>query len=317
MRTTESRAMTLTDVPMLRRYQGRGVILDAEFHMTHDPAAGPTSYLSSLLFNRGIYSYLARTNGDEVIGQFRFKGDDVNAHLLYAGPDYEDVSEDAWLALMDVLAREAGKLGAHALTAAIDVDSPLFEIMRRTRFACYMRQRVWQHAPLQAQPTLPLTEESSSDQIGIMALMCHTIPTLQQSVAIPTNEGQGLVYRVQQQVEAYIAVTEGRHGVYLLPFIHLDVVPQARDILTSAIAMIPAAARVPVYVGVRSYQSWLDRVIEEMGFTPVAEQAVMVRQIAAGVRHVAFTRGKLNGKLEPAHRVTPPYWSSARPHDED
>jgi len=317
MRKTESRAMTLTDVPMLRRYQGRGVILDTELHMTHDLSAGPTSYLSSLLFNRGIYSYLARTGSDEVIGQFRFKGEDVNAHLLYVGPNYDDVSETAWLALMDVLAREAGRLGAHALTATIDVNSPLFEIMRRTRFACYMRQRIWQHAPMQAEAVLPLTEETSSDQIGIMALMCHTIPTLQQSVAIPAGEGQGLVYRVQQQVEAYVVFTEGHHGVYLLPFIHLDVVPQAQAILRSAVALIPAAARVPIYVGVRSYQGWLDRVLEEMGFNPVAEQAVMVRQIAAGVRHVAFTRGKINSKLEPAHRVTPPYWSSARPNDED
>lgn len=315
--TAESRALTLTDVPLLRRYHGRGQILDTEMRLTQDAQVGPTSYLSSLIFNRGIYSYMARSGTHEVMGQFRYKSDDVNAHVLYTGPDYDEVDEGAWYALLDVMAREAGKLSAHSLIAEVDHHSGLFEIMRRARFACYMRQTIWRHDAVIAQPVLPLTEETGGDQIGIMSLVCHTVPTLQQAVALPTMEGQGYVYRVQHQVEAYIAVCEGRSGVYLMPFIHPNVIPQARAIIESAAARISAVSRLPVYVAARSYQPWLDDVLDSMNFTPVLEQAVMVRQIAVGVRHVAFTRGKLNSKLEPAHRVTPPYWSSARPLDEE
>lgn len=315
--TTDIRAMSLTDVPLLRRYHGRGVVLDAEVSLTQEAQAGPSSYLSSLIFNRGLYSYIARTDTHEAMGQFRYKSDDVNAHVLYMGPDYDEVDESAWYTLLDAMAREAGKLGAHSLIAEVDGRSPLFETMRRARFACYMRQTIWRHEAVQAQALLPLTEETSSDQIGIMSLICHTIPTLQQAVALPNMEGQGYVYRVQQQVQAYVAVCEGRGGVYMVPFIHPDVLPQARAIIESTAARVSATSRVPLYVAVRSYQSWLDDVLYHMNFIPLVEQAVMVRQIAIGVRHVAFSYGKLNGKLEPAHRVTPPYWSSAWPLDED
>ena len=317
MTTIESRAVTITDLPMLRRLSGRGVVLDTEIGFTQDTHGIPTSHISSLIFNRGIYSYVSRAEQYEVLGQFRYKSDDVNAHILYLAPTDEDISDGLWATLLDSMAREAGKLGSHSLIAEVDCHSRLFEMMRQTRFACYMRQTIWRHDPVQATAILPLTDETSNDQIGIMSLICHTIPTLQQAVATPTMEGQGFVYRVEQQVEAYIAWSEGKNGVYIVPFIHPDIARKGADIIESAIARISAASKVPVFVAVRSYQGWLDEAMVKLNFTPVVEQAVMVRQIAVGVRHVAFTRGKLNGKLEPAHRVTPPYWSSAQPLEED
>jgi hypothetical protein len=316
MSTTESRAITLTDLPLLRRLSGRGIVLDAETSATQDTHGVPASHLSSLLFNRGIYTYLARGDHFEAVGQFRYKADDVNAHILALAPGLDEVPEQAWLVLLDRMAREAGKLGAHSLIAEVDARHRLFETFRQARFACYVRQTIWRHDPVNARSLVPLAEETGNDQIGIMSLICHTVPTLQQAVAAPGSESQGLVYRANHQVEAYFALSEGRSGVYIVPYIHPDVQPYAADILESAVARASAASRLPVYVCVRSYQAWMDTTLHRLSFIPVVEQAVMVRQIAAGVRHIAFTRGRLNGKLEPAHRVTPPYWS-AYPLDED
>lgn len=317
MTTIESRPITLTDLPLLRRLSGRGVVLDAELSVTQNPHGVPTTHLTSLLFNRGIYTFVSRGDHHDTLAQFRYRSDDVNAHILYLAPALDDVEEGAWLHILDAMTREAGKLGAHSLIAEVDCRSHLYETLRKARFATYMRQTIWRCDAVQAQSTLPLTEETGNDQIGIMSLMCHTIPTLQQPVAITNSEGQGLVYRVNHQVEAYISWSDGKSGVYIVPFIHPDVASQAAAIIESAIARIPSATRLPVYVGMRSYQTWLSDVLPGMGFETVTEQAIMVRQIAVGVRHIAFTRGKLQGKLEHAHRVTPPYWSAVRPLDED
>jgi hypothetical protein len=314
--TTESRAITLTDLPLLRRLSGRGILLDTELSLTQDTHGVPSSHLSSLLFNRGVYTFVARDESQQVLGQFRYKPDDVNAHILYLAPALDEVSDDSvWLAILDAMTREAGKMGAHTLIGEVDTQSRLYETLRQARFACYVRQTIWHHAPSHARQRVTLSEETSNDQIGIMSLICHTIPTLQQGVATPNNDCNGLVYRHNGQVEAYIAYSEGKNGVYLIPYIHPDIARFASDILESAVAHI--GSQLPIYVCVRSYQAWLNDAVCNMNFQPVTEQAIMVRQIAAGVRHVAFTRSKINGKLEPAHRVTPPYWSSARPPDEE
>mgnify|MGYP005845703339 CR=1 FL=1 len=311
---TETRSITLVDLPTLRRLSGHGVVLDSDMSVTQETYAAHSASLVSMLLNRGMYTLLARNAHDELIGQFRYRQDDLNAHMVYLAP--EGVNDTSViLHLLDAMTREAGKLGAHALIAEVNAESALFEALRTARFACYMRQTLWRHDPVHAQETVPLTEESGNDQIGIMSLICHTIPTLQQAVTAPTPDMQGLVYRRDGHVEAYIAYSEGKQGVYLLPFIHPDVLPQARDILTSAVAKIARSSRVPITVNVRSYQAWLGDVLRDMNFAPIAEQAVMVRHIAAIVRYAPLRR--LQGKLETAVNVAPPSWSSARPYDED
>jgi hypothetical protein len=316
MTTNESRSIALTDLPLLRRLSSQGIVLDTEMRVTQSFYGVPVSHLISLLFNRGIYTYLARNDQHQVIGQFRYRADDVNAHMLCLAPALEQVDDSLWLTILDGMTREAGKVGAHTLLAEVDAQSSLFEIFRQARFACYMRQTIWRHDAVIADPTLHLSAENSNDQIGIMSLICHTIPTLQQGIATPSVETDGLVYRRNQQVEAYIAYTEGKAGIYILPYIHPNVAHLAKDIIISAIANIPSTQRLPIYITVRSYQAWLEQTMHDLNFTSVVEQAVMVRQIAAGVRHIAFSHTK-HSKQESAQRVTPPYWSSAQPLDED
>jgi len=316
--TTETRPITLVDLPVLRRLSGHGVVLDSDIGITQDAYETSSAYWTSILFNRGTYTLLARSPQEQLMGQFRYRPEDVNAHLLYLAPDLDHLADDGILLhMLDAMAKEAGKHGAHALIAEVNTDDRLFEMMRQARFACYMRQTLWRHDPVHAQEQVPLTEECGNDQIGIMSLICHTIPTLQQSVTTPSSEMQGLVYRREGHVEAYIAYSEGKSGVYVLPFIHPNMMPKARDILTSAIARMARASKVPIFVNVRSYQGWLGDVMRDMNFTPFAEQAVMVRHIAAGVRLANFARTKMQGNLETAKHAAPPFWSPVQPYDED
>jgi hypothetical protein len=301
----DTRTITLVDLPLLRRLNN-SIVLDSETGLTRDARGAKSALLSNILFPRGIYTLVARANTQQVVGQFRYRADDLNAHIVYLAPNFSEEAETpehtVWLHILDAMAREAGKHGAHALIAEIEPDSPLFEIMRNARFATYARQTIWRHSPFKVEReglTVELKPETSSDQIGIMALICSTIPTMLQQIAAPQGDLLGYVYRKNGQVEAYIALSEGAQGIYLLPFIHPDVVDEAEQIIQAAIAHTEHAARLPVYVCVRGYQSWLEDRLQRLGFERWIEQAIMVKHITARIQ-------KLNPhKVKPTLETTP------------
>jgi hypothetical protein len=291
--TTETRTMSLVDLPLLRRLTANGTVLDSEMGLTRD-ARGPQSlHLSSLLFPRNLYTLIARSETQPVIGQFRYRPDDLIAHIVYLAPSLEDECENTvWLHILDAMAREAGKHGAHSLLAEVETSSNLFETLRMARFATYARQIIWRREPgqIEQNPEIKLEDETSSDQIGILALIAATVPTLLQPIAAPSSEMEGLVYRKNGRIEAYIGVSEGSQGIYLLPFIHPDISTESEAILSAVVQRLERAAKLPIYVCVRSYQGWLNSYMEEMGFEEWLEQAVMVKQLAAGIRHPGFRR---------------------------
>ena len=291
--TTETRTMSLVDLPLLRRLTANGTVLDSEMGLTRD-ARGPHSlHLSSLLFPRNLYTLIARSESQPVVGQFRYRPDDLIAHIVYLAPSLEDECENTvWLHILDAMAREAGKHGAHSLLAEVETSSNLFETLRMARFATYARQIIWRREPGQIEHSseIKLEDETSSDQIGILALIAATVPTLLQPIAAPSSEMAGMVYRKNGRIEAYIGVSEGSQGIYLLPFIHPDISTESEAILSAVVQGLDRASKLPIYVCVRTYQGWLNSYMEGLGFEEWIEQAVMVKQLAAGIRHPGFRR---------------------------
>lgn len=312
--TTDTRTMTIVDLPLIRRLTANGTVLDSELGLTRD-ARGPNSLLlSSLLFPRGVYTLVSRSENQQVVGQFRYRPDDLNAHIVYIAPSLDGNSEDTiWLNILDAMTREAGKHGAHSLVAEVETSSHLFETLRTARFSTYARQIIWRHDAIdinKADCDIELAEGTTNDQIGIMSLINNTVPTMLQQIAAPPSDMDGLVYRREGRIEAYIGVSEGANGVYLLPFIHPDMLGKADAIIQAAVAQTDRCAKVPIYVCVRSYQNWLNDTLAELGFEEWIEQAVMVKQLTAGIRHPEFAKIAINGKLKVTSSA-PYYWSVA------
>jgi hypothetical protein len=309
--------MSLVDLPLIRRLTGSGTILDSEIGLTRDARAPESLLLSSLFFPRGLYTLVAHSDVRPVMGQFRYRPDDVTAHVVYLAPELKTGCDDtAWLHMLDAMSREAGKHGAHALVAEAEPTCRLFETLRAARFATYARQTLWRHAPFtDALPASPvtLTDDTSNDQMGIMALIASTVPPIVQQVAAPHSDMDGLVYRRNGRIEGYIGVADGPLGVYLLPYLHPDLYDDAGDILRAAIARVERSARVPVYVCVRSYHGWLNNIMPDEGFDSWTEQAVMVRQIAAGIRHTEFSRVRVSGQTATCNGT----WSTTATSDTD
>jgi hypothetical protein len=303
----ETRTVTLVDIPLVRRLSERGTILNSELGLTRDARGDNSALLSSILFARELHTLVARNGEHQVIGQFRYRQDEPNAHIVYLAPDLRaDYEDTAWLHILDAMTREAGRYGAHTLVAEVEENSLLFETMRAAGFAVYSRQVIWRHDPYPRQDNVAvrLTEEAPGDHIGVISLICSTIPTMIQQVAAPNGDGTGWVYRKNGRIEGYIVVSEGKEGVYLVPYLHPDIMPEAVDVLEAAIVNTSRTQKVPVYIGVRAYQSWLNTSLERLGFEPWVRQAVMVRHIAAGIRYSNFAR--VEARWEGARSPIPP-----------
>lgn len=316
MSETDTRTLSLVDLPLVRRLGDKGTILHSELGLTRD-ARGPNSaLLSSILFTRGLYTLVARSDKQHVVGQFRYRTDDLNAHIVYLAPRLEDGGHDSvWLHILDAMAREAGKHGAHTLIGEVEQSSHLFETMRTAGFAVYTRQTIWRHDPAPSRGgmhDIALREETPADQIDIHRLMCHLMPTLLQAVAMPPSDMNGLVYRQEGQegrLMAYIAYSEGTRGIYILPYLHPDLMPKAADLLLAAITRMHRAHKRPLYVSIRSYQPWMETIMADLGFEAWIEQAIMVKHLTARTRHPHFTPVRvLAGSLETA---TSAQWTPA------
>lgn len=292
----EVHAAKLVDLPMLRRLVERGAVLDSELFYTREFDPSSTALLQSILLpQRSLYTFVGRGQAQPVIGQFRMRAHDHLAQLVLLAPLEPEPEGGAWLGLLDAVAYEAGRRGAHMLTAEVDELSPLFPLMRQGGFAVYARQEIWRWSGELPQgsvraPQGEVAEETDEDTLDIQLLYSSIVPRLVQPIAVPSRESSGLVYRKDGRVQAYIAVSYGRSGTYLMPFMHPDVLgSEAASVLLAVIARVARAERAPVYVCVRRYQDWLGDSLRDLGFETLIQQAVLVRHIAAGVRSTAFS----------------------------
>lgn len=287
-RDTDTRAVTLVDIPLIRRLTDRATVLDSEIEFTRDAVDG--AILSSLLPQRSLYTLVARSDKQQVIGQFRMQNQ--HAHIIYIAPSLDENMDDTvWLHILDAMAREAGKHNAHALIAEVNEDSSLFETMRTAGFAVYARQQIWRRVPedhIAVEPDVELKPETENDATSIQSLIINTVPPLTQQICSPPGAMDGWIYRKNERIEAYIAVSEGKRGIYIMPYLHPDISREVPAVLEAAIRQMQNAHRRPVYVCVRRHQDWINGALEAMRFEQGPRQAVMVKHITAGVRHATF-----------------------------
>ena len=89
----------------------------------------------------------------------------------------------------------------------------------------------------------------------------------------------GLVCRPEGILQAYVAVNSGPKGIWGQPIVPPDSDCVSEQLARLAYAISGGRAR-PVYVCVRSYQAWLESVLEDLGAQAGPRQAVMVRRLA-------------------------------------
>lgn len=276
------RALELFDLPKLPRYRDKVLLLDSRRALTRGNPLGASSFISYLNLKRRIYTAIIEDEKkEEFMGGIIQRAEETFARLAYLAP------ANVPFALIDHLSAHAGKWQAHQIVAEIDEDSPTFQSLRHCGFAVYSRQRIWDLSEV----SLSTNSSSSSsrwriqkdvDLIPIQNLQREIVPPLLQQVESFTHSSNGLICQAEELL-AYVDITYGSQGIFLRPLIH----PNTDDMhekLLSLLVSLSNHRELPVYLCVRSYQAWIEPVLEEIGAKSGTRQAVLVKHLLSKVR---------------------------------
>lgn len=284
----EARSFLPIDLPLVLRLMQRGISLDSEQALTHGNLTSLGSTVLGVVTDLGAPTYVIKDGEVAYTAQFRHRYGDPHAHISFIAPGLDDpFAEEAWTVLLDAMVCGAGKRGAHTLNAEIDETSDAFVVLRRCGFAVYARQDLWRREPettpdADADLLRPVTE---NDAFAVNALYTNIVPRMVLQADTPPDPSKGWVCEQGGRIAAYISVNEGKSGLYVQSFLHPELDHNAGAIHAALLARLPRAERLPVYVCVRRYQDWLRGPLMDIGFSPWASQAVMVKHTVARIEH--------------------------------
>jgi len=289
------RSFDWRDLPLLHRVRDRGLCLDSQLAYTRGPNVLQYALLDMLSPGRTAHTFVLRPGSQASIGQVLLPSGSNGAHIAFISPaevlEHTDGAE-----MLEAMAHAAAERGAHNLIAEVDEHSPGFESLRRFGFAIYSRQRIWRlmsgdNAPpangASPDDSLPLWRaETPADELAVASLYTNLVPALVQQVEPPPERrGRGLVHWRHGELLAYLGVDGGPLGVWVQPYFH----PGAEDadrLLASFLADLQDRRQRPLYMCVRSYQSWMTAPLHDLGFEALTDQAVMVKRLAVSVRQL-------------------------------
>jgi hypothetical protein len=294
------------DLPLLHSYRHRGFFLDSTRVLIHGAVLIPVGALLSFLVPATrIFTYLYKDEDRAsitLVGQVTHVIGAPYARLSFLAP--ENAIESANLsALSDHIAFQIGQLGAFHILAEVDESSQAFQSLHRAGFAIYARQRIWRldgEAAGEAE-SVHWRACRSRDTLGVRSLYSNLVPGLVQQVEpMPKEDLKGVVHYQNDEMHAFVELKYGRVGIWVQPFVHPDAEGFAKRLL-HLLRNLPGRRSRPVYVCVRSYQSWLENAIEAMGAQPGPLQAVMVRHLTVARRVTQpYTLPAINGsRAEP------------------
>jgi hypothetical protein len=301
------------DLPILLRYRKRGVFFDTATFLTRGVLIVPANAVLSNFANAtGVYTYMCKDKEDNdhpLLGQVSHSQGDQIARLLFLTPE-TSLDSDALLALLEYIVHKIGERGAHHLMAEIDDRTKAFENLRKAGFAPYVHQRIWEfqgsneHSPSSTQ----WRDITKGDVIAVRSLYNTLVPPLVQQVeSLPTDQMNGFVYFQDGELLAYAEIKYGQRGIWLQPFIHPDTGgfdQRIKELLYN----LPNRHSRPIYLCVRSYQSWLEHSLEDMQAKAGPNQAVMVKHLAVAAKvRDAFTLPALEGGQQ---EITTPFMRS-------
>ena len=294
------------DFPLLHSYRNLGLFLDSTRVLIHGPELIPMgAFLTFLGPATRIFTYRCDNNsgsGQPIIGQLTYGLGTPYARLSYLAPENAIEISDL-SALSDYMAVQMGSQGAFHILADVDETSQVYHLLRRVGFAIYARQSIWR---LDGQALGEADEVNwracrSRDVIGARSLYCNVVPGLVQQVEpLPKKNLKGVVYYRKGDLRAYVELKYGRNGIWVQPFVHPDAEGFDHH-LVHLLCNLPGRRDRPLFICVRSYQSWLEASIEALGARSGPQQAVMVRHLTQSLRvKQAYTLPAINGtRAEP------------------
>jgi hypothetical protein len=284
------------DLGLLGRLHKQGVCLYARMGCTRGPDALLNALLEILPTGRRASTVVYRPEAKSdraAIAQLYQESDSHSARVVFAAPA-DVLAHPEGVHLLDALVEAAGGRGAHHLLAEVPEDDLAFETLRQAGFAIYARQRIWR---LASPP--PVGEDlgleawrgmRSGDSAAVLAIYRDLVPPLVQQIEpSPACDRGCLVHWMEDALGAYLQIQRGPLGTWLQPFFHPSV-DRAEALLAPVLRQLRVDRNHPLYLCVRSYQGWMNGMLERIGFEAWQDQAVMVKHLVAKVRKPVLAR---------------------------
>ncbi|MGB8253120.1 MAG: hypothetical protein WCF08_07870 [Anaerolineaceae bacterium] len=288
------------------------VVLNSVLRSTYGSPSGFWWMASQFDPTQTIYTILyKRDDGGEFIGQVRVLSQAKISYLTLLGGNEEINPNDLAFIIKDLTIR-VQRMGSIHLVAEVDHKHPLLEKMKASGFGVSAWQDIWQftHQPDFRQETdlpgewCPLAEV---DWWQAYQLLQAVTPPISQMTDLPTRYlSRFWVCHKDTRIIAFADIRYGPQGIWIQPAFDPEV-SHCPDLLCDLIHCLPARLSRPVYLSVRSYQSWLFRSIELLGAEYVAHQAILVKHLAGYIKE--FSTSELlrleKRKVKPSNPVLP------------
>lgn len=272
------RPLDLLDLPFIYKYRRQVVPLDSARALTQTNLLGVNAFFSNLNTDWDIATAISKQDGSALLGQVTHTNRSPHANLAFLAPPHKVTLDHA--SMLDYLAVQAGGWNCLYLLAEVDECSPVFRSLRQAGFSMYAWQRVWKLTGSGQPGAQDLWEETrESDLIAIQSLYSQIVPAMLQPVEPLLRLASGLVCRQDGDLKAYLSLAYGPTAIWVQPLIHPDANCES-GWMNALLAAIPDRRNRPVYFCVRSYQAWLESMLEELGASAGERQAVMIRHLA-------------------------------------
>lgn len=275
------RPLAIFDLPYLYSFRDQAIGLDSARTLTRGNPLGAVGLFAYVNPVRHIYSAIVNGDQESVLGGVIHSRNETFAKLLFIAPssqlDHPDLP-----ALIESLSAQAGAWGAFHVLAEVDEKSDAFIALRKAGFSVYAWQRMWDVSEVtEAGRSFEWTRVKPVHMPAVQSIYYQIVPALLQPIEPLPKAGLG--WMCSDGVRCYVSATQGVYGIVLSPLIH----PEATDVgekLASLIGNLPDRRNRPVYLCVRSYQTWLEPVLADLGAKGADRQAVMVKHLAHMVK---------------------------------
>jgi len=291
------RPLALLDLPYLHSFRDEAVGLDASRILTRGNPLGAVGLLSYVNPTRHIYSAIANGEDKSVLGGIIHNSNDTFAKLYYLAPSSQ-LDHPYLPDLIENLSEQAGTWGAFHILAEVDEMSEAFVSLRKAGFSVYAWQRMWDVSGI-AEPVAGSETDANNGKVDVWqrvkSVHVPSVQNLYHQIVPP------LLHPVEPQPKAaigwmcneggkcYVSTSQGMYGIVLTPLIH----PEATNVsekISALISNLPDRRNRPVYICVRSYQAWIEPVLEDLGARAGQRQAVMVKHLVHMVKDAATVR---------------------------
>lgn len=276
------RSLDFLDLPTIARYRNDVLTLDSARALTRGHPLGAMGLLAYINPARHLYAAISNGEDSTLLGGIIHTRGETFAKLLYLAP-LSHLQNPQLPELIEHLTTQAGEWKAFHVLAEIDETNRVFPALRMSGFSVYAWQRLWDVTQVEvARAGNPVSWKrvQSVNLPAIQSLHYHIVPQLLHPVEPAPNRAVGFVH---QEMKGYANITSGMYGIVITPLIHPDE-DDVEEKIISLLANLQNRGNRKIYLNVRSYQTWLEPALEDLGAKASQRQAVMVKHLARFVK---------------------------------